>query len=470
MLVYPLPRNGVRGRAVAVGDLDGDHKADVVVTDPAQAQVLLYRQGPAGLAAPRMFPGLAEAKAIRAGDFDGDGRCEVLVLSEAEKQIGLSRFEKDRLSFPAALPTAGVPVTLDVGDLDGDGKPEILYAVAAEKKAERGQVFAIKALKQAASGAFEPFRWGSAEAVEVQGLNSAPPAIKVLDANRDGRPDLLVFNDYGTPVLLLGQANAPPTPLTGSMGPLVNATPLAVGPAGRLGPGLLVAQNGYARQVVWEASGRWTIQDQFNAGSNDAAIVAAAVLGGEPAEIALVDRAGKSLRRLEKKDGAYRPGEPLPLGPLDLQNLFVADFDGDGRDDLLLAGTDRFAVVLTARPGPRLERLASYESSREEAHFGDLVAGDINGDGRPDVVLTDTGEHFLEIAAFRAQPAPTLLPALAFKVFERKAFRDPARNVEPREVALADVDGDQRNDLVVLVHDRVLVYRQDPGPSAEKGK
>jgi hypothetical protein len=37
--------------------------------------------------------------------------------------------------------------------------------------------------------------------------------------------------------------------------------------------------------------------------------------------------------------------------------------------------------------------------------------------------------------------------------------------VEPHDLTTADVDGDGRVDLILLVHDRVLIYRQDPGPN-----
>jgi len=49
-----------------------------------------------------------------------------------------------------------------------------------------------------------------------------------------------------------------------------------------------------------------------------------------------------------------------------------------------------------------------------------------------------------------------------WQVFEQHTFRG-AQNAlpEPRECAVADVTGDGKNDLIVLVHDRILVYPQE---------
>jgi hypothetical protein len=41
-------------------------------------------------------------------------------------------------------------------------------------------------------------------------------------------------------------------------------------------------------------------------------------------------------------------------------------------------------------------------------------------------------------------------------------FRGAANALpEPRDAAVADVTGDKKNDLIVLVHDRILVYPQE---------
>ena len=155
------------------------------------------------------------------------------------------------------------------------------------------------------------------------------------------------------------------------------------------------------------------------------------------------------------------------MGAFDFQGTHVADLDGDGRDDLLLAGTDKFGVVLTGRRGQRLKPIAGYESPRENALLADLIGGDVNADGRLDVVMTDVGEHVLEIVAFDEMAG--LSKALAFKVFEKKSFRDVGSLVQPRDLALGDVDGDGRTDVILIVHDRILIYRQDSGEAADSG-
>ena len=94
------------------------------------------------------------------------------------------------------------------------------------------------------------------------------------------------------------------------------------------------------------------------------------------------------------------------------------------------------------------------------------LAADVNADGSPDVVFSDIAEQSLEIATYAGDPE--LLHAITFKLWEKKTFRNIGEVSEPRDITIGDVDGDGRADIVLVIHDRVLVMRQDPGKPAAK--
>jgi hypothetical protein len=466
---FGLPQGTERGRSLGLGDLDGDGKKDVVVTDPAGSQVWVYLQsGRLGLSAGQTFPSFVGARAVHLADLNGDRKDEVYVLSEQEKQIGQSEFVRGRLSFPTPLPITGEPVGMEIADLDGNKTPEILY-ITRTKRDGREDAYELRALTRDKAGSFAPFKWGAVEAVALPGVKAVPAAIESVDVNQDGQADLLIFNEYLPAQLLLGRKGMVPLPFTGGLGPLTGATAAGVSPMNLDGPALLVAQNTFARRILLDPKGHWDIKDQFNSGRNTAQILGAATLdtdGDGSKEIVLFDKTSKSLLFLAQKEGVYRPSGTLLVGAINFQGMSVADFDGDGRDDLLIAGSDRFAVLQTGLKGLRLNAIASFEPRRNEARLSDLAVGDVNGDGCPDVVFSDIGEQSLEIATYTGDKE--LIPALTFKIFERKIFHNASDTIEPRDMGIGDVNGDGRADIVLIAHDRVLVYRQDPGQSPAK--
>ena len=87
-------------------------------------------------------------------------------------------------------------------------------------------------------------------------------------------------------------------------------------------------------------------------------------------------------------------------------------------------------------------------------------AGDLDNDGRKDLVFLETAKNYLDLVIFDA--SHKLVPANRWQVFEERTFRARTTNLpEPREAVVADVTGDHKNDLIVLVHDRILVYPQE---------
>lgn len=117
-----------------VGDLDGDSKPDLAVTQLLVngVSVLLNTTSGSTIAfgAPKTFLTDARPWGIDFGDLDGDGNPDIVVASIFQKSItvlnnistpGNSDFQ------PHIIPTTFINRHVNIGDLDGDGKPDIAF-------------------------------------------------------------------------------------------------------------------------------------------------------------------------------------------------------------------------------------------------------------------------------------------------------------------------------------------------------
>jgi hypothetical protein len=470
--VGQLVRYGAGGagkdRQLATGDVDGDKLNDVVVTDPDGARMLLFRQHKgSGLDTGSEFPGLLGASQVRLGDADGDGRAEVYVLSVKEKVIAVSTFDEGRLTFPVALPLkAGEePIAFE---LSRTGEASRIDYVAKAGTGRSGTL-ALRTL----SWSKEEKKWqaptGDGFKLEGRGVGS----LRSLKANADEFPDLLVFPDLQrAPQLLLGSKDGfTEWKSTGGIS-FGDVAPGAVSIGSGTPTELYVAYERFARRLALSESGtEWLVRDQFNAPDERSKIVGTVLVnvdGKDGDEILLIDSGTKKLRFLGKKDGLFAEFNQIELGEFAFESASVDDLNGDGKSDVILFGGKEFAVLYTGQSSPTLEDLAVHETTRDESTFAGVVEGDLNGDGGLDLALIDTQAHFIELVKYDSGEADTtkrLRKIFSFPVFEEKNFnKQGAGGAQPREAIIADVTGDGRNDLVLLIHDRIVVYPQDPGP------
>ena len=99
------------------------------------------------------------------------------------------------------------------------------------------------------------------------------------------------------------------------------------------------------------------------------------------------------------------------------------------------------------------------------SYFGGIAvaAGEVNGDGFVDLLVLDAGEQSLGVLSF--SEAGRLLPITRFKVFESRLFQGgEPREFEPSIVLVGDLTGDGADDVILLCHDRVLLYPQSKKP------
>jgi hypothetical protein len=453
-------------RDLEVGDIDGDGQMDVVVSDPDKAQVVVFLQKSNELDLGTSYPSFLGASQLRLADVDGDKTAEVVVLSSKENTIGISKFENGRLGFPKNVDIGGEIRVFEMADLNGDGKDELVVMTKDAAGRGRGAAkYAVSALARGADGTWKPIKLKGQDSLEME-LKGDPQRLVKVDANQDGKSDLLVTFDGKSPRLLVqgeGGALSPDAETGGIQLGEVRSGAVSSGQLEK--PAFLVAQGNFVRSMTLDAQNRWRVLDQFNAGEANSKIEGTATLDidGQPGnEVVLIDSGAGKIRIFRKSQGGYSPWREIEFGPFQYRGLKVADLNQDGRADLVLAGPGRFAVMYAGQAEYKLQELTSFESKLKDVYLMDLVAGDLNSDGKPDVAVFDSRSHLIEILAWQGEKG--LVHAIQFKVFESKSFqRSSDSGFQPREGAIADVTNDNLPDLILLSHDRLLVYPQDSG-------
>jgi hypothetical protein len=465
-------------RDLEIGDVDGDGKADVVVSDPDKAQIVVFLQKNKELDLGTSYPSFLGASQLRLSDVDGDKTAEVIVFSSKENSVGISKFENGRLGFPKNIDTTGEVKVFEVVDLNGDGKDELVVVTKDAAGKGRGAAkYLVTPLSRESDGSWKPTKLKGKDSIEVE-LKGDPQRMVKVDANLDGKSDLLLTYDGGKAPKLLLQKDGELVAESETGGIQLGEVRAGAVSNGQLEkPVFLVAQGNFARSMSLDPQNKWQVLDQYNAGEANSRVEGAATLDmdGQPGnEIVLVDTGSNKIRIFRKSMSGYTSWRELELAPFQYRGLKVADLNDDGRQDLVLAGPGRFAVVYAGQAEYKLQELASFESKLKDVFLMDLVAGDLNNDGIPDVAVFDARTHLIEILAYQREKGQ-LVHGIQFKVFESKSFqRSSDSGFQPREGAVADVTGDKLPDLLLLSHDRLLVYPQDngetPAASAAAGK
>ncbi len=461
--IHPVQAGGdEKNRTLAVGDVNGDGRTDVVVTEPSMAQIAVHLQSKSGhLGSRSLFPSLSKANAVQVQDLNGDKRAEIIVLSSTEKGVGYSTLDdQGRLPFPGPMPVEGKPKVLAVGDLDADGRADVVVIWEVDKKPNAAF------FEQGDDGSLELQR-----VLPLEGLKGTPEALMLLDLNQDGRTDLLTFDRYDIMRTWVqdeqgGFADVSQSP--GYRGGLVDKLLRNAASAGDVDgdgkPELLVASGNFARAVVLDANNGLQVKEQMNGRSPNSQIKSAAALditGDGKNEIALLDGQDSVVSVLRRgSSGAFEVAASFPLGGFTLVRLIDEDLNGDGRPDLLVVGRRQFGVLYSGGEEMEFEELHSFESPVRNAFLADFAVGDLNGNRGRDLAVADTRNNLVQIVSY--EPGKGFTHEIKWRVFEEKLHQGRRGGVRaPREILIADFDGDGKDDLALIVQDRVIVYPQE---------
>lgn len=490
----PLEIHDVPAGAVGfdVADLNADGALDVAVASGKLNNTVSILTGLGGgaLAAPRPLPVAQKPESVAAGDLDGDGLDDLVVLHDdlnvlsIRLNLGLGLFPESQALDSYASSQARIT------DIEGDGRNELVSSSYG------GITMLVDVF---GADADHQFALRAQHHMPGTGLDG----VHIGDVSGDGAQDLVVAGNYydaaGLAVLLGrpdgswadGQA-APAGPEDVPSGPLsgVHSSQLAdVDADGR--PDLVAVHVGVAESRVCVRTGRG--DGSFGA----ATLTLLPNLFGNNLRCGDLDADG-TLDVVTTRQGAADQvtgllgdgagtftavGSPAALPATWTADVDLGDLDGDGDDDavvmcvvpLRMTALLSQAGALTALPsltptGNAVAALGDVNADGDldaltsasvwlglgDGHFAAPAAVDL-GDVTFDIELVDLDEDgWPDAAASSADYAAGVEGVTTTRNLGGGAFAPPVAyyaGTDPRDIEVADVDGDDRLDLLVVFDD-----------------
>ncbi|MDC0668298.1 FG-GAP repeat domain-containing protein [Nannocystis radixulma] len=440
-------RAGKASSWLALGDIDGDSRLDVVVADAGEALQVLRGAGDGTLRKAEASPANVETYALTLADYDGDGDLDALTRDMASNVRVHRNDGEGRFASPIALPfgehpasgfglvagpianggLAGVSVPLDdgLGTWFGKGATWLGHVeVAFDRAVTWVGGDADGGFLAGGEGFVMPFAWAAGVTpIEVWSSpilsgESSDSALATGDLDGDHLLDVVAATS-GEVVVLHGRADLGLEPWAGFGFEGARSVAIAEMTGDEWPDALFAGEQSVSMAVgsAWGLFPLWPVASttikpteltplRTAAGTAGVAIATAAVevaTEGEysPAALLRFDDTGRLL-----EERVF--GEELGVG-----RVIAVDFDEDGVDEpLLLAERDGMPVLVHAVPdgdgyalGVEHDVAAISDLLPEEIWLERLTAGDLDGDGTPELVLAANAGAL--VVSGMADDAPT---------------------------------------------------------------
>ncbi len=378
---------GTQPGSIAVGDLNGDGKLDLALSNGALNSVLLFLgNGDGTFQAPVPYSIPAAAAWVVAGDFNGDGRLDLAVADSGNTvSIFLGRGDGTFQRGGDVLVLFD-PNALIVRDFNGDGVADLAVTYQQEN--------AVSVLLGNGDGTFQP------RLDYPTGIY--PTALAVGDFNGDGRLDLAVANDADqTFSVLLGNGDGT---LQAAVDYLLPGGPVALAVAdfnrdGKPDLAAVMSPLGVVSVVTGRGDGTFPGPQAYGSSQGSWAIAAGDFDGDGQLDLVTTNLGDNSISVfLGGGDGIFQMGGTSGAGPVPVA-AGVGDFNRDGKLDL--AVVNQTCTSLPCSPGSVSIFLGNGDGTfqpRSDYAAGNIPVGvavaDFNGDGIPDLAVVNNGFGF----------------------------------------------------------------------------
>lgn len=348
---------GIGPQSILLGDLDGDGKADMVVTNVFDNNLSVLRNtttGPANIsyAARVNFTTGTRPAAVTMGDLDGDGKLDIAVANETSNTISVFRNTSSgvgNISFAAKIDfvTGTRPMAVSVGDFDKDGKTDL---VAVNRNSSSISVF-----RNTSSGVGNINYATKVDFTTGTGVQSVATA----DFDSDGKLDVVVTNESDFTISIFRNTSS-------GAGNINYDTKVDF----TTGP-----------NPIWVATG-----DLDGDGKTDVAAVTS-----DNGSISL-------LRNTSSGVGNINYDAMIEFTTGSAYSVSISDIDGDGKLDLAAGNsTGTVSILRNISSGAGNINYGFITDFITDVSPQSVAIGDVDGDGKNDLAVANSGSDNISV-------------------------------------------------------------------------
>jgi len=345
---------GGQPTSVIIGDLDGDGKTDLVVSNSYGGAISIFRNtSVSGSISSSSFPTPVyfgttnyDDSSVSIGDLDGDGKPDLVTTNYERNTVSVfrntaSRGSIDSTSFatPVDFYTGGLrPFSVSIGDLDGDGKPDLVVANNSDST--------VAVLRNTAvSGSISRSSFTDPVTFRTGGDSRF---VSIGDLDGDGKPDLVVVNSYNNNTISIFHNKSD--------------------------KGSITSSSFYPKR-------------DFTTGKNPSSVSIGDLDGDGKPDLVVAGSPVSIFRNTSPSYDIYF-NTKVDL-TISANSVSIGDLDGDGKPDLVVNTNSRLSIFQNISVSGSISS-SSFAPKVDFTGGSNFVSiGDLDGDGKPDLVTAN---------------------------------------------------------------------------------